>query len=249
MTRLLLRADDAGCTRGSNEAILACVRNGLIRNVGFMACTPAFDHAAELFRDAPSDVALGLHATVTSEWTTSLRWGPVLPKDQVPSLLAADGNFFDSTLTLHEQADHDQIIAEVCAQISKARAAGLHLTYLDTHMGFDWFPGLQDRLDTLAEAEGLVIDRHSDGMVSSLPASPLDTFLTRATQLDPDTTHRAVFHPSTLDSDALLMVGVDVGDPSAVARQRAAETALLSDSTTAAKLSASNVELITYADL
>jgi predicted glycoside hydrolase/deacetylase ChbG (UPF0249 family) len=245
--RLLLRGDDAGATRGTNEALLVCARTGLLRNIGLMACTPAFDHAVELFHDLPADVALGLHATVTSEWTSSLRWGPVLPREHVPTLLASDGNFVRSTKTLHEQADHDQIIAEVRAQIAKARSTGLRLTYLDTHMVFNWLPGMQARLEALAAAENLVLDVPSGSPVQSLPAAPLTTLLDRIAALPDRGTFRVVFHPSELDPDSLLMIG-DTADDT-VARQRAAETEFLTTPETAIRLRELGVNLVTYRDL
>jgi predicted glycoside hydrolase/deacetylase ChbG (UPF0249 family) len=247
--RLLIRGDDAGVTRGTNNALLACARTGLLRNIGLMACTPAFDHAAELFRNPPSGVVLGLHATVTSEWTTSLRWGPVLDRKQVPTLLATDGNFVHSTQELHAKADHDQIIAEVRAQIHKARNAGLRITYLDTHMVFNWMPGMQDRLAALAAAENLIMDQPSGGPATPLPADPLGTLLTRITQLQPATTYRAVFHPSTLDDDAGLMSRQLSADSAQVGRQRAAETAFLTNPETSATLRAYSVTPINYTDL
>lgn len=246
--RLLLRGDDAGATRGTNDALLASARAGLIRNIGFMACAPAFEHAAKLFREPPPGVVLGLHATVTSEWTSSLRWGPVLPREQVSTLLAPDGNFVRTTQALHDSADHEQIIAEVRAQIARARAAGLHLTYLDTHMVFNWLPGMQTRLEAIAAAEGLVMDVPSGGPLHPLSTDPLYTLLDRIGQLAPSAaTHRVVFHPATLDDDSRLMFGDTPGH--AVAHTRATETAFLTVSATARRLAAMPVDLVTYADL
>lgn len=249
LARLLIRGDDAGVTRGNNEALLACARAGLVRNIGFMACAPAFAHAVELFREPLPGVVLGLHATVTCEWASSLRWGPVLPRDQVPTLLAADGCFVHATRTLHELADHDQIIAEVRAQIAKAKAAGLCLTYLDTHMIFNWLPGMQARLSALAAEEGLVMDEPHGNAVLPLAGDPLDTLFDRIAQLAPGATHLLITHPSTLDDDARLMVATSADDVEAVGRARAAETAFLTSPANIAWLRASPIDLITYADL
>ena len=250
--RLIIRGDDAGATRGSNEALLACARAGLVRNVGFMACAPAFDHAAQLFREPPPGVVLGLHATVTSEWNSSLRWGPVLPRDQVPSLLAADGNFVHTTKTLYEQADHNQIIDEVRAQIRKARRAGLRIAYLDTHMAFTWIPGMQARINDLALEEGLVPDQAgANGIHQRLPkakvtsADPAEEFRRRVEAASPGN-YVAVFHPSLLDDDALLMRAADSDDPASIGRQRAAEAALLTESSTGVWLRDRGVVSIVY---
>jgi hypothetical protein len=214
-----------------------------------MACGPAFNHAASLFRNPPANVILGLHATVTSEWHTSLRWGPILPRHQVPSLLAPDGCFVHSTQTLHRQADPEHILAEVRAQIHHARAAGLRIDYLDTHMVFNWLPGVHERIRTLADSEGLVLDEPHDGPLTHLPCEPLETYLDRVAALPPDHSALTVFHPAHLDQDALLMIAPNSGGPAAVARTRAAEAAFLLNPATIARLQIPSVELITYADL
>ncbi len=235
---LIIRGDDAGATHGTNDALLACARAGLVRNIGVMACAPAFDHAALLFREPPPGVVLGLHATVTSEWVSSLRWGPVLPRSAVCTLLEPDGTFLRSTQTLHEQADHNQIIAEVRAQIHKARAAGLCLTYLDTHMAFTWLPGMKTRLHELALEEGLVPDQAGTGIHQRLPnatvtsSDPGVEFRSRIEAAAPGD-YVAVFHPAFFDNDAMLMRRSDSCDPDAVGRQRAAEATFLTDPATA----------------
>lgn len=247
--RLLLRGDDAGSTRGANDALFAAARDGLVRNIGIMACGPAFNHAAKLFREPPPGVVLGLHATVTSEWHSSLRWGPILPPAQVPTLLAPDGCFVHTTSKLHEQAAPDQILAEVRAQLHHARAAGLRITYLDTHMVFNWLPGVHDRLRALAEDEGLVLDCPSDGPLAHLPCEPLDTYLDRVANLASGESALTIFHPAHLDQDALLMVAQDSDAPAAVARARAAEAAFLVAPPTCSRLRGLPVDFITYADL
>src|SRR2546430_9438794 len=76
----------------------------------------------------------GLHLTLTSEWTT-LRWGPVLPTDRVPSLLAPDGYFYKTEADAVAHIDPREVEAEVRSQIERARAFGIMPTHLDSHMG------------------------------------------------------------------------------------------------------------------
>src|SRR5678816_3298948 len=77
---------------------------------------------------------LGLHLTLTSEWT-SFRWGPVSPKDRVASLLDKDGYFYLTESEAAAAADPKQVELEINAQIEKARALGIQPTHLDSHMG------------------------------------------------------------------------------------------------------------------
>jgi len=77
---------------------------------------------------------LGLHLTLTSEWTP-LRWGPVSSKDRVTSLLDKDGYFRLTETEAAKNADPKQVEMEITAQIEKARALGIQPTHLDSHMG------------------------------------------------------------------------------------------------------------------
>ena len=77
---------------------------------------------------------LGLHLTLTSEWK-NYRWGPVLPKSSVTSLLDDKGYFY---LTESEAASHANVKEaekEIRAQIDLARKLGIQPTHLDSHMG------------------------------------------------------------------------------------------------------------------
>ncbi|MDX1933978.1 MAG: ChbG/HpnK family deacetylase [Capsulimonadales bacterium] len=163
---LVMRADDAGSCRSANEAVCEACDAGAVRNVSLMVCGPAFDHAAELFAGR-EDLCLGLHVVLNAEWEGP-RWGPVLPSEQVPSLIEPETGFF--THFPHDLQRRGfsiaEAVAEAEAQLERARAAGLRPSYLDEHMGVGWLPGLRDALADLARREGLI-----DAM--TLPVSPL----------------------------------------------------------------------------
>jgi len=160
-TRLLIRADDLGSFRGANRAIDQLLRGGLCRNTGIMAPTPYFDEAVKLMTNRPN-TCLGLHATLNSEWDT-FRWRPVLPAAQVPCLVEADGTFKRTPNATHDGGvDFSQMLAEIEAQLAKARGAGLDVEYLDLHMCFGWVhePGhpenrFESVLQDLARRQGL----------------------------------------------------------------------------------------------
>ena len=77
---------------------------------------------------------LGLHLTLTSEWT-SFRWGPVMSNDKVKSLLDKDGYFRLTETEAAANADPKEVALEITAQIERARALGIQPTHLDSHMG------------------------------------------------------------------------------------------------------------------
>ena len=73
-------------------------------------------------------------STLTSEWSP-YRWGPVLGKEQVPSLLDSSGYLYPLEREAAAHADIKEAEAEIRAQIARARALGIQPTHLDSHMG------------------------------------------------------------------------------------------------------------------
>jgi chitin disaccharide deacetylase len=86
------------------------------------------------FARANPQADLGLHLTLTSEWT-AFRWGPVSSRDKVSSLLDKDGYFRLLESEAAAQADPKEVEMEITAQIERARALGIQPTHLDSHMG------------------------------------------------------------------------------------------------------------------
>lgn len=153
--RLVTRGDDAGSCRTANLAIRDCYVRGILRNASVMAPAPAAEHAATVLR-ACDGLCLGLHACITSEWD-SFKWGPVLPARAVPSLVDKHGHFRATVHQINEQGfDPDEVMAELAAQLALLRALKLHVAYMDCHMGFNWLPGLDERLAAFAAKEGLI---------------------------------------------------------------------------------------------
>jgi predicted glycoside hydrolase/deacetylase ChbG (UPF0249 family) len=83
---------------------------------------------------AHPDADLGLHLTLTSEWS-SYRWGPVLGRERVPSLLDSSGYLYPLEAEATAHMDIREVEAEIQAQIARARALGIQPTHLDSHMG------------------------------------------------------------------------------------------------------------------
>lgn len=155
MKRVVFRADDAASTEGANLAIAQTVTDGVVRNVSVMAPGPALEHAASVLADLEG-VAIGLHVTLNSEWE-EVKWGPVLPASEVPSLVEPDGSFTTEPSVLASRGfSLDEAMAEVEAQLARLRQVGFRVDYLDEHMGVGWIPGLRERLAELCVREGLV---------------------------------------------------------------------------------------------
>lgn len=153
---LLPQADDLGGSCSANRAIVQALDNGVLRNVSLMVTCEAAVHAARLLHER-KDVCIGLHCVLNAEWDR-VRWGPVLPAGEVPSLVRQDGTFHSSpSVTKEEGYDVNEIMAELAAQLAYARELGFRPLYADTHMRFEW---IDERLPALFDAwcdrEGLI---------------------------------------------------------------------------------------------
>lgn len=130
---LIVHADDLGMSHSVNAATIKAFETGLVNSGSIMVPCPWLSEIAAYARANPQ-ADLGLHLTLTSEWT-SFRWGPVSPRDRVSSLLDKDGYFRLTESEAAAQADPKQVEMEITAQIEKARALGIQPTHLDSHMG------------------------------------------------------------------------------------------------------------------
>src|SRR5688572_31733315 len=133
-TYLLIRSDDAGMSHSVNMGLLRLIESGLPVSVSVMFPTPWYQETVEILMRHPS-VSVGIHLTLNSEWK-NYRWGPVLGRTAVPSLVDADGYFFPSSEDLYRNnPDLGQVERELRAQIERAKRSGLRIDYLDYHMG------------------------------------------------------------------------------------------------------------------
>ena len=130
---LIVHADDLGMTHSINVATIKALETGLVNSGSIMVPCPWLPEIAAYARANPQ-ADLGLHLTLTSEWT-SFRWGPVLPKDRVASLLDKEGYLYLTESEAAAKADPKQVELEITAQIERARALGIQPTHLDSHMG------------------------------------------------------------------------------------------------------------------
>src|ERR1051325_974812 len=88
---VLLRLDDVGMNHSVNAGIERVAATGMPFSVSLMAVGPGFDEAVAILKRHPQ-VAVGVHLALNSEWR-GYRWGPLLGKAAVPSLVD-EGGFF-----------------------------------------------------------------------------------------------------------------------------------------------------------
>lgn len=130
---VIVHADDLGMAHSVNAATIKAFETGLVNSGSIMVPCPWLPEIAAYARANPQ-ADLGLHLTLTSEWT-HFRWGPVMPKDRVASLLDKDGYFRLTESEAAKYADPKEVELEIRAQIERAKALGIVPTHLDSHMG------------------------------------------------------------------------------------------------------------------
>jgi len=130
---IVIHADDLGMAHSVNRATFEALEKGWITSASMLVPCPWFPEAARWARAHP-EADLGIHLALNSEWT-GFRWGPVSGASAVPSLLDADGYLPLVEPTVVQQAKPAEVERELRAQIDRARAAGVRLTHLDSHMG------------------------------------------------------------------------------------------------------------------
>lgn len=130
---LIVHADDLGVAHSVNDASIKAFASGLVNSGSIMIPCSWVPEIAAYARTNPQ-ADLGLHLTLTSEWT-NYRWGPLSRNDRVSSLLDESGYLY---LTEREAASHakiSEVETEIRAQVERARKLGIKPTHLDSHMG------------------------------------------------------------------------------------------------------------------
>ena len=130
---LIVHADDLGMAHSINRASIKGLESGLVSSASIMVPCPWLPEIAAYAR-SHRDADLGLHLTLTSEWAL-YRWGPVLPRERVPSLLDSKGYLYPTESEAAAHIDPKEAEAEIRAQIARAKALGIEPTHLDSHMG------------------------------------------------------------------------------------------------------------------
>jgi predicted glycoside hydrolase/deacetylase ChbG (UPF0249 family) len=186
---LIVHADDLGAAHSINRASVKALESGLVTSGSIMIPCPWLPEIAAYARAHPT-ADLGLHLTLTSEWSL-YRWGPVSSKDRVPSLLDSSGYLFHLEDEAAGHMDIKEAEAEIRAQVARARALGIKPTHLDSHMGTLYqSPALFEILLRVGRENKLPmrISKEMFSQATFMPAllGPDDVVLDRTISIEPD---------------------------------------------------------------
>lgn len=123
---LIVNADDFGLSPGVSEGIIRAHRDGILTSTTFMVNFPWSAECATMLKDAP-DLGVGIHLNITTG-------RPVLPPDQVPSLVVHHGTMAKDYLHLRFRVKPEELHREWEAQVALGtKLLGRLPTHLDTH--------------------------------------------------------------------------------------------------------------------
>jgi predicted glycoside hydrolase/deacetylase ChbG (UPF0249 family) len=126
--RLIVNADDYGRTAGVVEGILRAHQQGIVTSTTAMMNMPGIEDALRRAQSCP-ELGLGVHLVFSA-------WRPLLPPEQIPSLVDADGAFLSQKAlwARPEVIQRGELWAELTAQIERFQAlTGRPPDHLDCH--------------------------------------------------------------------------------------------------------------------
>lgn len=126
---LIVNADDLGISKGVNRGIVEAHVKGIVTSTTIMINQPDAEDGIRLVQRYAPNLGMGLHITLT-------HGRPVMPSQQVASLVRSDGRFygrsqFSGVSTLFRAQD---LRAEILAQFDRFIALTGHLPdHIDSH--------------------------------------------------------------------------------------------------------------------
>jgi predicted glycoside hydrolase/deacetylase ChbG (UPF0249 family) len=254
---VLLRLDDVGMNHSVNLAIEKVAATGMPFSVSVLFACPWYQEAVEILKKNPH-VTVGVHLALNSEWR-NYRWGPVLGKGGVPSLVDGVGYFLPSSQAfLASKYDLGEVERELTAQVERALASGLKITYVDAHMGMaEATPQLREVEERVAKKFGLAISTHLGESYYSLwgvaVAAKKSTLLAHLATARPDSVNLIEVHVAERTPE--MEVIFDMNAPSqntpeaGVVAHRSAELATMLSPELAELVRSGKIRLVTYQQL
>jgi predicted glycoside hydrolase/deacetylase ChbG (UPF0249 family) len=251
---LIIRTDDAGMSHSVNMALEKLIASGFPVSVSVMFPTPWYQETVDILKRHP-EVSVGIHLTLNSEWK-NYRWGPVLGRTAVPSLVDADGYFFPSADALQQNhPDLKQVENELRAQIDRARRSGLKIDYVDYHMGTAVrYPEFREITERLANEYRLGMsqyfgDTRYDPQYSAAPRDKTDSLVAMVDRLKPRF-NLVVTHVGIDDAELGALLDMNTSGPLPdMSKNRQGELDALTSQRFRDALKARNIRLMTYRQL
>jgi predicted glycoside hydrolase/deacetylase ChbG (UPF0249 family) len=149
--RLIVNADDFGWSRGITDGIVEAHHCGIVTSTSLMVNRPASEYALQRMKCAPN-LSVGIHLTLCDG-------RPVLPGDQVPTLVTREGAFYSAAEVTRKlrkrQLSSREIEAEFRAQIQWMKRRNVMPTHADSHQHVHFYPSAIQAFCRAVKAEGI----------------------------------------------------------------------------------------------
>ena len=137
--QVIVNADDFGLCEAVNRGVIEAFDHGVVTSASILPSGKAFEQAVAQARSRPR-LDLGVHLALTQT-------RPVSPPEAVPSLVNDRGEFAPTwpafvSRYLRGAVRKSDLEAELRAQMTRAREAGLTPSHLDSHQHIHMLPGV-----------------------------------------------------------------------------------------------------------
>lgn len=149
---IIINADDFGRHAEINRAVEEGIEHGCLRSATVMPGGAAFAGAIDIARRHEA-LGLGVHFTLVDGH-------PILPPEEIPSLVGAEGDFLpDHTALLKRYlrggVNLEEVRRELAAQLQKVEATGIPISHVDSHQHMHTLTGIIDIVLDLASRAGI----------------------------------------------------------------------------------------------
>ena len=229
--RWIVNADDFGYCKGVNLGIIEAYKNGILTSTTLMPGMPGFEHAVELLKENEG-LGCGIHMTLTA-------YEPVLKTHK--TIVDENGKFFKNPKGLDlSKIDLSEVYEEFCAQINKAKNAGVKITHLDSHHHVHMNEFLKPVIDKIKEKYKLPI-RTDVKLESAFYAENVSVDYLKNLYNEEDEIIEIMTHPAYLDSD--------IYESSSYNIYRMKELQVLTSNEIKSFVKEKNIELCTFRDI
>ncbi len=163
--RIIINGDDFGMSPGVNQAIEQLHRQGRLTSVSIMA-NMAWSAEALAYAKAAPDLHVGVHFNLTTG-------RPLLPVEQVPSLVNSAGTFYKMHTLLPRMVAglvrQEEMEAELTAQIERCLDYDLKLQHVDTHQHLHALTTVGNLVAQLMDHYGVAAVRNPDFSAFVIP--------------------------------------------------------------------------------
>ncbi|MCM8785693.1 MAG: ChbG/HpnK family deacetylase [Candidatus Omnitrophica bacterium] len=152
---LYTRGDDCGISIETNFAIYIASKYGILKNISLIPVSPYIQYAYTILKDI-EDISFGFHVTLTCEWK-NIKWGPILDRNKVSSLVDENGYFYPDGKTMFEKrVERKDMEKEIEAQLEYLEGIGFKISYLDIHMGIEWVNNIEEFILELCKKKKII---------------------------------------------------------------------------------------------